>query len=491
MSKKIGDISDAFRSQRTATALTRALMGGTAAMRLKGEKYLPKKSGETPEEYRARLEAAVLVNYFGRTVDYLAGQVFSKPVEYQSPTEGEAPAYDEEFFAAFADNVDLCGNDLHKFCIDVFTDALIDGVSYVMADFPHIGLTRGEGGGLYLESGDGPIPWTSKVAAQVGARPYLVEISLDKVLDAWTRTVNGRKVLSLFIYEEAAEIADGDDLSRRWVRDIRILRPGSWELWRIDDNGGGAYLLDSGATSLDYVPVFAFLPGNEKGNSMTADPPLADLAEMNRAHWAAYSDHRKLMSWNCNPIWLAINCIDPENKNPVIGPSRMMAVTSTEGVPSSLESVGVNPESVDRSQADLKSMTDYMESYGLQVALAPVGNVTATQVNTVTNSSDSQLKGMCAKFVDCMENALRAVAQYQAGSLDADGPAIVVNTVFRMSFDANLAALLRGLAENGKLSIRTLLHLFKQMGIFNDEFDPDKEADELKKQEATALPSLK
>ena len=56
------------------------LMGGTRAMRAAAETYLPKEKEEETDDYNSRLARTYLVNYFKRTIEKLAGEVFSKPI---------------------------------------------------------------------------------------------------------------------------------------------------------------------------------------------------------------------------------------------------------------------------------------------------------------------------------------------------------------------------------------------------------------------------
>lgn len=498
--------SKAYEAQRDLIRLPRTLMGGTHAMRRAGEAFLPKKSAETAEAYAVRLNESVLVNYFSRTVDYLAGQVFQKPVEFQPPSEVDDIKYNEDFFLnVFNENVDLAGNNLSNFALTLFKDGIIDGVTFLMVEYPQTNVIRSEDGSLYISKVDEEgrktlIPKTEEVDKLNGWQPYFVQILASQVLDAWVQIKDGKSFLSLFAYEEYFERPiDGDDLNREIVQRIRVLRPGSWEMWEVgeetDDKGEkitATTMIDSGYTSLDYVPIFWFMPGSDREDAITADPPLADLAEMNRAYYSAYSNYRDLLKWNSSPIWLAVNILSAKNEPIAVGPSHMISVKtgSDTSVAPSLTSVGVNPEAIAKAVIDLEDMRSFMESYGLQIALAAAGNVTATQVTTVNNASDSQLKGWCVKFADTLENAFKAVSQYESGSLDADGPAVMLNTTFRQSFDANKSALLKSMADADKLTTLTFLRQLKQMGVFGDEFIPEEEYALLQEEAGDRIPSL-
>ena len=488
----INDITAAYQEQRRLIKLPRTLMGGTQAMRTAKEAYLSKKTAEDAAGYQARLNGAVLSNYLAKTVDYLAGQVFQKPVDYQPVEAGDETVYNQEFFASFKENVDLAGNNLSAFSLDFFKDGIIDGVSFILVDYSRVNLTRAEDGTLMYTRDDGTAaPKTRAADVENGWRPYFVKIRADQVLDAWVAVEDGRERLKHFRYEESYERADDGDrgLDRKKVSRIRAFWPGVWEVWEIEEGSSQPTLIDQGTTSLDYIPIFWFMPGKRRPESVTADPPLADLAEMNRAHWNAYSNHLELMKWVRSPVWLGSNLIPPEGGEIQFGPSRFIsAVSGSEsGATPGLKSVGVDPNSVAKSQEDLDKMEASMESYGLQVALNPAGYTTATQVATVANASDSQLKGWCVGLQDTLENALAAAADYDG---NPDGPPVFVNVAFRQTFDTSKAAFLKSMRDGEDLSLPTFLSEIKQMGGISDEIILSEEIERIEKEREALLPSL-
>lgn len=478
----------AYKEQLELIRLPRTLLGGTRAMREANTTYLPKKGAETSGDYQDRLNGAVLVNYFVKTIDYLAGQVFQKPVDYQ-PIDN--PQYDQAFFDAFKEDVDLAGNNLSAFSLDLFKDGITDGLVFLLVDHNTVRMERDELTGLlFYELPDGSLAPKTRAADQAnGWRPYFVKVPAGQVLDALITMGNGEKKLIHFRFEEAFERAAGDDvLTRETVTRIRAYWPGRWETWEKAEGDSSPRLIDQGRTGLDFIPVYWFMPGEDRQIGITAVPPMADLAETNRAHWVSYSSHINLMKWVRSPVWLGVGLTGADNKPLEFGPSRFLSATAaTGGTGPDLKSVGVDPASVDKSMLDLKKMEDYMEAYGLQLALNPAGYTTATQVATVANASDSQLKGWCVLLQDCLENALKAVSEYLDGQ---DGPAVSINTSFRQEFDANKATFLKSNRDSGNLSLPTYLNEIQKMGAISDEIDLADEVQRIEEEQAAAMPSL-
>ncbi len=210
---------------------------------------------------------------------------------------------------------------------------------------------------------------------------------------------------------------------------------------------------------------------------MTAESPLADLAEMNRVHWGAYSNHVSLMTWERLFLWVGQNLTDNEGKPLAFGPGFILnATVNAGGAPCDLKAVGPPTETARISLDDLENIEARMRAYGLQVAFAPQGSagVTATEAGISAAASDSQLKGWCGSLKDCLENALKAVADYTGG---LDGPAVFVNTEFRATLDISVLAMLSSLVDKEQFPVEGLWAVMKTMGVLAD----DMAVDEIKK----------
>ena len=105
--------------------MLRILMAGTRQMRAAGETYLPKYDSETATSYANRLARAVLTNYFEDAVRNVSAMPFRRNVTLKDASP--------ELEGIMAD-VDLNGNDLHKFASDVFEDSVVAGLGYIFVE---------------------------------------------------------------------------------------------------------------------------------------------------------------------------------------------------------------------------------------------------------------------------------------------------------------------------------------------------------------------
>jgi hypothetical protein len=448
----IGTIHPDWAVHAGMTELGNTLMRGTWGMQRAGEKYLPRKKKEDSAEYLARLKGSCLDNFFKRTVDFYLGQVFQKDVNIQEWSGDGRPEYDVTFFEKFKENVNLAGDSLNTFSRKVFRDGLVDGVVFVLVDHTRFEMRELDGKLEYKDSTGSWQPKSPQSDIESGARPYLIKIKADQVMDVWRTVEDGKLVIKHFRYFESVQIPkDADGLDREDAKRIVAWWPDKWEIW-IEGNGTKRQI-DGGPNTLGFVPVAAFMPGEEQ-RSMTALPPLQDLAAINRVLWEASSDHdQRLMPYVRCPPWVASLMTAKPGESIEMGPSTLL-MTDREGA--KLESVGVDPDSVKNSEEDIKNKREAMREYGLQAVIA---HVTATLSDNAASTASSSLKGWAGGYKDFIENIMRFVAIWMGWP---DGPAVVVNTRFRYNLDINLLTFIfRNIMPNGPIkpswAVQTLI----------------------------------
>jgi hypothetical protein len=464
-SPKLNERSVDWCEQQAMSRLCNDLMGGTKAMRLAGEDYLPKKPSETEKDYRARLNGAYLDNFFQKTVIFYLGQVFKKELDYQNAQDKDADLpYDIDWFDGFQENVDLAGNNLTVFGKQVFQAGMVDGVTFVLTDYVNTELDKDpENGQLMFKDTDGE--WKVKNATvdeRLNLRPYFIHVMAKQVLDVWVDVDGGAITVKHFRYKETVEIpkkGDVDGLDREKVEQIIAWWPHKWEKWQV--RGAQLTWVAAGDNTLGKIPLAWFRPG-EPSAAMTARPPLDDLAELNRVYWAAAADHDgRLMPYVRSPAAFGVSLGLPEDKKIEFGPARMIQVDNPNA---RLESVGIDSASAVNSQTDLREKREAMRGYGYQEVEA---GVTATMSQNAATNAASSLKGWCAVFKDCLENAHRYVSMYQGWE---DGPAILVNTEFKNSLDLNLLSHLQQSVNSKIIDPKYYVQQLLSMMPYSDEW---------------------
>jgi hypothetical protein len=458
--EKVFERSDNFQNATGRGELLRDLLGGTPAMIAAGEKYLPKQSAEHVDDYKIRLEGGYLFNGYRRTRNYLTGLVFSEPLKI---------SYDATSKAAFENiesDIDQQGNNLRTWGHTFFECGIDAGMVAILVDFPQV-RTRNENGRLEFWDSEQEVwrPKTAAIDAEKGWRPFFVLIHQANILGVRFVYENGKRILDLIrifetVIDEQGDF-DNDDVE---VDQVRVLRRGSWQVYRKDDEDN-VYLHDQGETSIEEIPIAFFKPGESLGDA--AAPPLEDLAQLNKRHWQATCDQVSLMSFVRRPPWLGKLLTDSDG-TVEFGPGRLIHAVDGEA---DLKSVSVNSDAVDKGKDELTALEEKMSLYGL-VTLQPSynsGNKTAYQSQQETTESTSVLKDWALGCKDALDNAFRFAGMWM-GIEDGQEPIVDINTDFNPAVGMAPEMMMKAI-EMGVLSREQVHQELKRRGLIGENWD--------------------
>ena len=432
---------DAIVEQWKRGRLLNVLMEGTAAMKRAGEEFLPREPEESQEAYNSRIEKTYLLNAFRRTVNYLSGEIFSRPLILQDDVPQEIKDLTE--------NIDLEGNCLDVFAKRVFEAGLVDGVSAILVD--HV---------------QAPTNLTIEEEKKQGVRPYWVHIPVGNILGWRIKTVAGKPIITQIRIKESVEIPKGK-YGTESVPRIRVINLGSYQVY--EDTSGGKEkewkLVESGETTFtDEIPLVIFRPG-EKITHMTARSPLEDLAYLNLAHYQSNSDQTTILHHARVPLLFGKMIADDPTKI-VIGPRRMIHSNHEDA---SLVFVEHSGQAIGAGRDDLDDLEQRMALWGLQLLMPKTGRITATEKALSSSENDCTLKTYALQFKDSLETALGHTAKWL--KLEKGG-SVVVNTEFRLLTTADADILIKSKMA-GILPRRTVLQEFLRRGIISEDSDID------------------
>ena len=420
-------------ADQTVRALIDALMGGTMAMRAQGRTFLPQDAKEKDAAYDARLNRSTLFPGYKRTVQYLTGQVFSSQVQ----VDGDPDGIDLE-------NVTTSGDDLTTFCQEVFRNGVNHGSTLIMTDMP----PRDPGTTL-----------TVAEARAAGVRPYLVNIKITDVI-GWKVGAGGK--LAQLRFREVATVEAGEYAVKQEER-IRVLEPGKYAVYRKQDGSDDKWVIAEdadgnpmeGTTSLDFIPVSVFMPGQRR-SLLTADPPLEDLAFLNLSHWQSQSDQRNILHVARVPILFG-RMLDESSID--VGVSSMINSQDEKG---SLEYVEHSGAAIEAGRQDLEDLKTEMAIFGLQLMITKTGNVTATENALNSAESDSTLKSWAILFAKTMATAIDHMARFIGAEFSGE---VTVNTDFRNMLQDFTPKELLDAVNDGVLSKEIVFDEFIRRGM--------------------------
>ncbi len=358
--------------------LPRALMGGTATMRMLAYKFLPRHPAESGRHWHARLQRSVLRNFFRRTVLSLTGKVFAKPLVLGD----DVPPRLRDLM----EDVDLTGRNLHVFARDVFADALVHGLSHILVDYPRI-----ENAGTLADE------------RALGARPYAVHVRAEQLIGWRLEDSGGRPCLTQLRLRESVTEADGA-FGDRQVERVRVLEPGSWTLWQQDEDGSWM-VVDNGLTSLDVIPLVTVY--THRCGVLEAEPPLEDLAWLNLEHWQIRSDQRNALNVTSFPI-LAAAGWNKDDGQVEFGPNKFLTTADPQGKFYYVESGGAH---LAAGRAELESLEEAMRLFGLQFELASAPTATGRIIDAAEGAAP--LQAWALGLADAIEEMLMYFARWE------------------------------------------------------------------------------
>lgn len=447
-----------FAQHADLFALPKTLIGGTQAMRQAGTTYLPKGQAEAQADYDYRLAHTFLVSTYVRTLNYLAGQVFSRDPEMEDPSPE---------FARFAEDVDKRGNNLAVWAHQAFRAGVHAGVTFILADYSKVQTRDGTFGTEYYDAEtDTWKPRTVAARKANGWGPYLVNIAADDVIDAWWEMVGGKPTLVHFRFFEGVEVQK-DEWTREQVQQIRVLTPGAWQTYRKAKDAGGKESwqpYESGTTTMQEIPVAIFAPGEKIGMS-TARPALEGLAELCAQHWQASSGHRGMMDWLRRPIMFGKAM---SHEDGFILPAAPGLGLHSSDKDADLKAVNVvPPESVTVSAADIKDIETQMGLYGLRLMTPKSGVVTAFQIRREAAESDSTLTMWALAFQDALEQAFVFVGKW----MDQEPPSVSISTEFGVMLDDIESNTLMAAVQAGIIPKKLAFDEIKRRGLVRSDMD--------------------
>lgn len=240
---------------------------GQRAIKKKNSTYLPPMEGVhiTESRYVNYLKRAVFVNFTGKTKEGLTGAIFRNDPECELPPE-------TEYLKA---NSDGAGESLVSLAKDVTGEVIGKGRHVLLVDYPEVAE------GLSLEE-------VNRLSPKATINRYTAEDFIN-----WrVEVINGQKILSLAVLREEYD-NDEDEFGYEPQFQYRVLRlrDGLYtqQVYREDEPVTAEYApKKADGTSFDFIPVFII--GSENNDTTCDTPPLADIANINIAHYRNSAD---------------------------------------------------------------------------------------------------------------------------------------------------------------------------------------------------------
>jgi len=349
----------------------------------KAQTYLPRWASENDKNYLARLASTNFVDRYAQAITEFVDMILINGIATEVP----------EVLKVQLDSLTDVGASFHQATRQLAINALRDGHTFVLIDYP---------------AAD-PSIVTEADFLKSGRRPYWVPYDVLQVINWKTVKVNGKEQLQMVVLAES--VTDSSDFEEVETTQYRVLRPGSWELWRVEKNKQGkeeAIFQKGGLTSLKFIPLVCLYGGLQQG-MFKSKPPLKALADLNIAHYQTRSDHRTKIHKCSLPVPVLKDSMRPDNEPLVIGPDSFVHIRDTSGGFTWSEPLAT---SLISSREEVKDLEAGMDILSAAYLLAPRDRQSAAATQAQTLKLESSLQGFADQFSTGLGEALNVHANY-------------------------------------------------------------------------------
>lgn len=454
----------------------RAILNGTQAISKSNEnkngdsepsiaEYIPKEPQESKDTYNNRLLRTYVTPYTKNAIESAAGQIFKNPVTIKTK---DGTDLDQRLLDVLS-NVDMLGSDFNQWLMNSTIDSLSYGMSIAY-------------GGFYN-------PTQSKnLSEQInsGARPFVKQISYFDLL-GYSFDEAGRVTMLRFL--EEAEI-DNDFYGSDRIKQVRVVRPTSYEVYQEERNSHGYEIVESGEIErfdesnqqiTDHIPIVVMY-GNKLGTLESASV-FEDMAYININHTQVSSDLGWSSHFNLVPFLLAIISKDltgseGEVQTALSTLSSYNAITLPEGSDMKwVETDGRAHEAGQKHLADIERRISESKMDS-SVSVNSGAKETATGRAIDASATSAKLK-LHAEAVESYAKGIIEMLSSFMPDVSLQEFDVIANKDFSVSLDGQSVKNLSDMVSLGQLSLETFLFELKRRGELADDVDVPEEMERI------------
>jgi hypothetical protein len=438
--------------------------GGTESLRAAGEKMLPRYERESVEDHRARLKGARLRrNLFRQAVERTAGRIFEVPVKMTDAPEGSAAW-------TLADDADLRGNSFDRVARDFAIGALRRGMAHILVDYPVVKARN------LLEE------------RQANARPYLVPLSPDQILECYEDDLGAIQYLRWYDRQ-----LSWDKEARAVVLTERVQEriPGAYTVWKqvseaVKVNSSmlpgvvrQAWMIDQEGTIAQDRIMFHTLYA-EREDFLIARTPLTEVKDLTADHWEINSDLKNCLQRVLFPILTVVGIDAKEVGTLEVGPKSILGSQNKDAKFEYLEHTG---KAIEAGEKYLEALEAAAEAYGGALT-KPSGDVKATATATATSEATSWAKDFAVTLMD----RLQAIVDDCALWMPAIGtPRVVVNLDFAVDLPDGDLTELGSMRRAGDLDRENYYLEMMRRNVLRSDFVPEEAIAALEEEDAESM----
>jgi len=461
----VADKHPEFEKYESTWNQTRNAVKGSVAIKQGKHHYLPVPDNQSADEkrgtetvrYKQYLKRAVYTNFTGRTKNALVGAAFRK-----------APVIDlPESISYLVDDATGDGLTLEQLCKDELCNLLECGRIGLLVDYPEADENLSEAD-------------IARLQLRASIIPYMAE----NICNWKTANINGRKVLSLVVLTEQY-YNDDDEFSHENETQYRVLRLDeegySQQLYREDEPySEKVYPTKADGSRWDVIP-FVFV-GSKNNDSTIDDAPLADIAEINIAHYRNSADYEESCFLTGQPSLFVTHSLSSEqwaeyNPEGIKLGSRAGHVLGESGSATLVQAAANSLVS-----EAMRAKEQAMIMIGARIITDRGGNETAEGARIRFASENSVLGDVVSNLTDGIQTCIDWVAEFMGASEDYEFT--LNNEFYDKSVDPQLVMSMIQLLDRDIIGEIDIFDRLKAAGII----DPQRTIEDVKSERGMANP---
>lgn len=406
--------------------------------------YLPPLAGQSLDEYRAYQNRACWFGATDRTINGMAGLIFSKDPEVKMPAAIEQ----------YKDDIDLVGTSLRDFAQRLCFEELTTCRVAVMVEFPSIdtnGMTRAQ-------------------AELINARPYLTHWNAEQIVDWRVGSVPRQGTRLTFVKLKETVVEYEYDISpAKYVTQYRTLDlfDGKYRqrVWR--EAGKDEWVLAQEIYPSANGKTISYIPFHIVGGVDVRKPLLLDLADTNIAHYKFDADLANALHLSALPtVWVAGVQLE-SNQSLSIGSSTAWVFPDPQAKAEFLEFNGQGLEPLRNRLTDLEKQMSVLGARSLQGDKA--ANETATGAELRSAGERGTLAGVAADVSDTIRQCIDWMAAWAGGE---SGAQFSLNRDYGLHrMDPQMLAQLVAAYQSGAMPLSVLFSNLKRGDIVPADMD--------------------
>ena len=447
---------------------TRDAVKGSRAVKEKKHQYLPVPDNTSGDEakgtetirYRQYIKRAVYTNFTGRTKNALVGAAFRKQPNFELPDQLGYLLQD-----ATGDGLSLV-----QLAKDELSNLLETGRTSFLVDYPATDENL-----------------SAEQVARLNLQATIIPYTAEQVVNWRTDNVNGRRLLVLVVLAENYSVQEDefDHTADVQYRVLRLREDGySTQIYRDDE----PYSEESYPTKADgsrwtEIP-FQFV-GAKNNDSTIDEAPLADIADVNMAHYRNSADYEESCFLVGQPSLFITHSLSAEqwkqyNPQGIKLGSRSGHVLGDSGSATLLQA---NPNQL--VMEAMRAKENAMVSIGARIITDRAGNETAEGARIRFASENSVLGDLVGNLSEGIEVCLQWVGEFM-GLQPEDIKFHINDEFYDKSVDPQLIMSMVTLMDRDIIGEQDIFDRLKSAGVV----DPERTLEDVREERGTANPLI-